>query len=65
MTSRDTVRCCITLLTSTIGEPPTTVIVSSTPPTRMSAFTRGDERRRQRDAFANHRLNPGSSNVTV
>ena len=39
MTSRVITFCCVTFCTSTIGAWPDTVMVSSSEPTRMSAFT--------------------------
>ena len=39
ITSLLSTRCCCTPCTSTTGVAPVTVIVSSTPPTRMSALT--------------------------
>ena len=39
MTSLLITRCCVTLWTSTIGDSPVTVIVSSSAPTRSSALT--------------------------
>ena len=63
--SRDSTCCCVALFTSTTGESPVTVTVSSMAPTRSSALIvdvkfAGSSMPSRRIA-----LNPGSVNVTV
>ena len=56
----------VMLCVSTIGDSPVTVIVSSIPPTLISALTLAAEVRRQLDALRGRQWrSPGSVNVTV
>ena len=65
MSSASITRCCFVLCTSTIGVSPVTVIVSSTAPTRRSAFTVATKLPVSTIPSRLTALNPGSVNVTV
>ena len=65
MMSLSSTVCRRTLCTSTIGDSPVTVMVSSSAPTRRSAFDRGGERAGQLDTLAPHGVEAGQREVTV